>query len=122
MRNFPGAICEQATPASRARCKIAASSTSLKTTATVAGNGQELELLSGTPLPRAGNKAAVQGALGADRKVSLRWQTKVTEQVRRVLLTAQTAAAIHLNPKSAEVSVSGLGAEIPFLLGDVIAP
>ncbi|HIL24883.1 MAG TPA: hypothetical protein EYG19_05735, partial [Verrucomicrobia bacterium] len=33
-------------------------------TATVAGNGQELELLSGTPLPRTGNKAAVQGALG----------------------------------------------------------
>ena len=71
-------------------------------TATVAGNGQELELLSGTPLPRAGNKAAVQGALGADRKISLRWQTKVTEQVRRVLLTAQTVATIHLNPTVAK--------------------
>lgn len=71
-------------------------------TATVAGNGQELELLSGTPLPRTGNKAAVQGALGADRKVSLRWQTKVTEQVRRVLLTTQTAATIHLNPTVAK--------------------
>jgi len=44
----------------------------------------------------------VQGALGADRKVSLRWQTKVTEQVRRVLLTAQTAATIHLNPTVAK--------------------
>ncbi|MBC8324664.1 MAG: toxin-antitoxin system YwqK family antitoxin [Verrucomicrobia subdivision 3 bacterium] len=71
-------------------------------TAAVAGNGQELELLSGTPLPRTGNKAAVRGALGADRKVSLRWQTKVTEQVRRVLLTTQTAATIHLNPTVAK--------------------
>ena len=67
--------------------------------AQVAGNGMELELLSGTPQPRAnGEKSKVSGALGADRKVSLRWQTKVTRQERPSLLTVQTISTVQVTP------------------------
>ncbi|MDG2214089.1 MAG: hypothetical protein P8M70_09680, partial [Verrucomicrobiota bacterium] len=67
--------------------------------AEVAGNGMELELLSGTPQPRAnGEKSKISGALGADRKVSLRWQTKVTRQERPSLLTVQTISTVQVTP------------------------
>jgi hypothetical protein len=67
--------------------------------AEVAGNGMELELLSGIPQPRAeGEKSKVSGALGADHKVSLRWQTKVTQQERPSLLTVQTISTVQITP------------------------
>ena len=67
--------------------------------AEVAGNGMELELLSGTAQPRGeGERSKVTGALGADRKVSLRWQTKVTRQERPSLLTVQTVSTVQVTP------------------------
>ena len=48
-----------------------------KITAQAEGDGTELELLSGTPLPRTGNdRSTVRGALGKDRSVNLRWQPR----------------------------------------------
>ena len=67
--------------------------------AAVAGNGLELELLSGTAKPRADDdKSKVSGALGADRKVALRWQAKVVEVERDVLMTVQTVSTCRVVP------------------------
>jgi len=67
--------------------------------AEVAGNGMELELLSGTAQPRAaGEKSKVQGALGPDRRVAMRWQTRVTRQERPALLTVQTTSTVQVTP------------------------
>ena len=69
--------------------------------AAVAGDGLELELLSGTPRPRAkgdNDKSKVSGALGADRKVSLRWQAKVIQEKRDTLLTVQTVSTVQVTP------------------------
>ena len=68
-------------------------------TATVDGEAMELELLSGTPIPQANNnRATVQGALGADPKVNLRWRTRKVTQARKALLIADTTSSIHLTP------------------------
>ena len=73
-----------------------------KITAQAEGDGTELELLSGTPLPRTGNdRSTVRGALGKDRSVNLRWQSRVTRQERRALLIANTTSTIHINPTEA---------------------
>ncbi len=74
-------------------------------TARVDGDGMELELLSGTPQPRAADaRAEVRGALGADRKVALRWQTRVVKQVRPVRQVCQTASSVKLTPTVVEYS------------------
>ena len=73
-----------------------------KITAQAEGDGTELELLSGTPLPRTDNdRSTVRGALGKDRSVNLRWQSRVTRQERRALLIANTSSTIHINPTEA---------------------
>ena len=70
-----------------------------KLEARVAGNGVELELLAGTALPRpSGQAAIIEAALGAERRVSLRWQSKTTRQTRAVLMTCQTKATVRLTP------------------------
>ena len=71
----------------------------------------ELQLLSGTQLEgekpgiNPGNSAPpvtpdsrVQGFLGADRLLSLRWQSKTTEVIRKALLTVDTTATAQVTP------------------------
>ena len=68
--------------------------------AQAAGDGIELQLLSGTvtePQPK-GGPAKVRGLLGADRAVSLRWQSKAAEAARKALVTCETTAAAHITP------------------------
>ena len=69
-------------------------------TAQAAGDGVELQLLAGTvtePQPK-GGPAKVIGLLGADRAVSLRWQSKAAEAARKALVTCETTAAAHITP------------------------
>ncbi len=68
--------------------------------AQAAGDGIELQLLCGTvtePQPK-GGPAKVRGLLGADRAVSLRWQSKAAEAARKALVTCETTAAAHITP------------------------
>ncbi len=75
--------------------------------AQVAGNGLELEMLAGTAQPREGvDKSKVAGVVGADRRVSLRWQSKTTRQERPALLTANTASTILITPTVIKYSSS----------------
>lgn len=67
----------------------------------------ELELLSGTPLPRTGTgRSVARGALGKDRSIKLRWQSRVTRQERRALLIANTTSTIQINPTEARYLTS----------------
>src|SRR5438477_4727585 len=67
--------------------------------AQAAGEGIEVQLLSGTPLePEKGESARVRGVLGSDRAVSLRWQTKTAEAAHKALITCDTAASAHITP------------------------
>jgi len=64
------------------------------------GEGLELQLLQGTTA-ETGTKAGVtrlRGFLGADRVVSLRWQSKAAEVVRTALLTCATTARVQVTP------------------------
>ncbi|PAW83640.1 MAG: hypothetical protein B9S33_13440, partial [Pedosphaera sp. Tous-C6FEB] len=62
--------------------------------------GVEVELLSGALIEGATAKAAsaVAGVVGADRVVSLRWQSKTTEIARKSLITVDTTAAAQVSP------------------------
>jgi hypothetical protein len=62
--------------------------------------GVEVELLSGALIEGATTKAAssIAGVVGADRVVSLRWQSKTTEIARKSLITVDTAAAAQVSP------------------------
>ena len=62
--------------------------------------GVEVELLSGALIESATTKAAsaLAGVVGADRVVSLRWQSKTTEIARKSLITVDTAAAAQVSP------------------------
>lgn len=65
----------------------------------VTGTAMDLELLSGTPLPRpATERSTVRGALGAERTVSLRWQSRAEEQARKVILTSTSSSTVHIAP------------------------
>ena len=67
----------------------------------VEGNaGVELELLNGALLEGATAKAtsSLAGIVGADRVVSLRWQSKTTEIARKSLITVDTAASAVVSP------------------------
>ena len=66
-----------------------------------AAGGMEVQLLSGTTQPAA-DKSTVRGFLGADRLVSLRWQSKAAEEARKALLIAETAASVHVTPSVAK--------------------
>ncbi|MBI5395530.1 MAG: hypothetical protein HZA91_09570, partial [Verrucomicrobia bacterium] len=68
--------------------------------AQVPGDGVELQLLSGTATePQAkGGPAKIRGVLGADRTVSLRWQTKAAEAARKALVTCETSTGIQITP------------------------
>jgi|GEM_PF-348564 len=62
--------------------------------------GVEVELLSGALIEGGPTKAAsvIAGVVGADRVVSLRWQSKTTEIARKSLITVDTAAAAQVSP------------------------
>ncbi|TXT50969.1 MAG: hypothetical protein FD140_2031 [Limisphaerales bacterium] len=62
--------------------------------------GVEVELLSGALIEGGPAKAgsAIAGVVGADRVVSLRWQSKTTEIARKSLITVDTAAAAQVSP------------------------
>ncbi|MBI2924528.1 MAG: hypothetical protein HYY24_02355, partial [Verrucomicrobia bacterium] len=68
-------------------------------TAEATGTDAEVELLSGTPSD-AGDKrtARVSGFLGADRTISLRWQSKTIEVARKALVNCETTATAQINP------------------------
>jgi hypothetical protein len=70
--------------------------------ATAAAAGVEMQLLSGTPVTRgaaaAGDGSQVEGFLGADRTLSLRWQTKGAEVMRKSLVTVDTMATAQVTP------------------------
>jgi len=64
------------------------------------GAGMEVQLLSGTLLDstQTNGISRVRGFLGADQTVALRWQGKVAEVARKVLITADTTATAHVGP------------------------
>ncbi|MBI3876148.1 MAG: delta-60 repeat domain-containing protein, partial [Verrucomicrobia bacterium] len=66
--------------------------------AQAASAGMEVQLLSGTPLENDKNKSRVEGFLGADRLLSLRWQGKTTEITRKSLITVDTTATAQVSP------------------------
>ncbi|MEW6307063.1 MAG: hypothetical protein AB1705_26670, partial [Verrucomicrobiota bacterium] len=66
--------------------------------AVAAGNGVELQLLSGTQMTQGTAKSRVQGFLGADRLLSLRWQSKAAEITRKSLITVDTTGTTHITP------------------------
>src|SRR6185369_12917375 len=67
--------------------------------ARAAAAGVEMQLLNGTQL-NAEQKATsrLEGFLGADRAVSMRWQSKAAEITRKSLVTVDTAASAQVTP------------------------
>jgi hypothetical protein len=62
-------------------------------------SGIQLELVSGTPASPPGRGApAVRGALGADRRLAIRWQSQTAEITRPALVTVDTASTLMINP------------------------
>jgi hypothetical protein len=57
----------------------------------------EVQLQSGTAL-ETHDKALAHGVLGADRQLSLRWQSKTSEVTREALVTVNSTVAAHLAP------------------------
>ena len=67
--------------------------------AQAAGEGVELELLSGAPLgPDKGVAGRVAGVVGADRCVALRWQSKRADVSRAAVVICETTAAAQVTP------------------------
>jgi prepilin-type processing-associated H-X9-DG protein len=64
--------------------------------ARAAGNGVEVQLLKGTVSDSAASR--VSGFLGAERVVTLRWQSKAAEITRKALLTCDTTLAVQVTP------------------------
>ncbi|HYV33122.1 MAG TPA: hypothetical protein VEO53_18690 [Candidatus Binatia bacterium] len=68
-------------------------------TASAASPGVEMQLLSGTQLDSSAKATSrVQGFLGAERLVALRWQGKTTEVARKSLVTVETLATAQITP------------------------
>jgi type II secretory pathway pseudopilin PulG len=61
--------------------------------------GVEMQLLSGTQLePEKRATSKVTGFLGADRMLTLRWQSRATEVTRKSLVTVDTVATAQITP------------------------
>ncbi len=61
--------------------------------------GVEMQLLSGTQLdPEAKATSHVEGFLGPDRQLALRWQGRATEIARKSLVTVDTVATAQITP------------------------
>jgi len=66
--------------------------------AQAAGEGVEMQLLSGTALENDKAASRVEGFLGAGREVSLRWQSKAAEVARNALIAVETSASAQVTP------------------------
>ncbi len=68
--------------------------------AQAAGADTEVQLLSGTLLDssRTNGNSSINGFLGADRTLALRWQARVTQVARQQLLTVDSAIAMQISP------------------------
>jgi type II secretory pathway pseudopilin PulG len=66
--------------------------------AQAAGEGVEMQLLSGTALENDKAASQVEGFLGASREVSLRWQSKAAEVARNALIAVETTADAQATP------------------------
>jgi type II secretory pathway pseudopilin PulG len=67
--------------------------------AQAAGDGVELELLSGAPLGQDKSTAGrLAGVVGADRCVALRWQSKRADVTRAAVVICETTAAAQVTP------------------------
>jgi len=67
--------------------------------ATASAPGVEMELLSGTQLePEKKAVSKVSGFLGADRTLSLRWQSKAAEVARKALVTVDSVLSAQVTP------------------------
>lgn len=75
-------------------------STISSVTAQAAGTDTEVQLLNGTLLKstQTNGISSVVGFLGADQTVSLRWQAKVAQVSRKVLLTVDSTIAAQVTP------------------------
>jgi type II secretory pathway pseudopilin PulG len=74
-------------------------------TAQAAGDGVEVQLLSGTPLePEPGKPGRVRGVLGPDRNLALRWQGRTTEAARKAMTACDTTATALLTPTVIKVT------------------
>ena len=64
------------------------------------GAGLDLQLLTGTQqaTETKDGLTQVQGFLGAERVVSMRWQSKAAEVTRKALVTCQTRASVQVTP------------------------
>ncbi|HYV28024.1 MAG TPA: hypothetical protein VFA77_10855, partial [Candidatus Eisenbacteria bacterium] len=68
-------------------------------TAQAAEAGVEMQLLSGTQLESEQKATSrLQGFLGVDRTLSMRWQSKAAEVARKSLVTVDTAASAQITP------------------------
>ncbi len=65
-----------------------------------AGDGIELQLTSGTQVEanQTGASSHLRGFIGADRLLSLRWQSKTAEITRKSLVTVDTTATAQITP------------------------
>ncbi len=66
--------------------------------ARAAGDGIEMQLLSGTALENDKVASQVEGFLSAGREVSLRWQSKAAEVARHALIAVETRADAQVTP------------------------
>jgi hypothetical protein len=66
-------------------------------TAQASAPDTELQLQSGTTLPGS-SKAPVQGVLGGDRLLALRWQSKTTEVTRQSVVTVNSKITAQVSP------------------------
>jgi competence protein ComGC len=66
--------------------------------AQAAGEGVEMQLLSGTALDNEKAASHVEGFLSAGREVSLRWQSKAAEVARNALITVETTSGALVTP------------------------
>ena len=66
--------------------------------AQAAGEGVEMQLLSGTALENDKAASHLEGYLSAGREVSLRWQSKAAEVARNALIAVETSASAQVTP------------------------
>ncbi len=74
--------------------------------AQAAGEGVEMQLLSGTALENDKAASRVEGFLSADREVSLRWQSKAAEVARKALIAVETSADVQVTPAVIKLTTS----------------
>jgi type II secretory pathway pseudopilin PulG len=74
--------------------------------AQAAGEGVEMQLLSGTALDNDKAASHLEGFLGAGREVSLRWQSKAAEVARNALIAVETTSGALVTPAVIKVATT----------------